>query len=54
MSADDWLREMSDTELLAVLAELEERFEQFDPRTRQTINDELRRRRMRTVRERNW
>lgn len=52
MSAEAWLREMTDAELLAVVAELEERQEQFDTKTRSLFNDELRRRRMPLVRTR--
>jgi hypothetical protein len=46
------LRGLTDVELHALVAELEERSEMFDARTRQAVNDELRRRRMRLVGER--
>lgn len=46
MSQADWLRELTDTELVAVAGELQERAEEFDAKTRMLLNDELRRRRM--------
>lgn len=46
MGADEWLRDLNDSELQALVAELEERVDQFDAKTRMQINDELRRRRM--------
>lgn len=45
----DWLKEHTDTELLAIAADLEARAEQFDSATRQLVNDELRRRKMPTI-----
>lgn len=44
MSADEWLRGLSDTELQVIVSELEHRAEQFSMSTRQQVNDELRRR----------
>lgn len=47
MSREDvTLRHHSDEELLAIARELEARAEQFDAKARQTINDELRRRKL--------
>jgi len=46
MTPADWLRSHTDAELLAVAGELQERAEQFDARTRQAVNDELRRRKL--------
>ncbi len=43
-SPEDWLREMSDSELDGIVHELEARAEQFDAKTRLQVNDELRRR----------
>jgi hypothetical protein len=48
----DYLRHLTDAELEAVVAELEERAEQFSADVRMAVNDELRRRRMRTLAER--
>lgn len=48
----DRLRPLSDLELEGLVAELEERGEQFDASLRQKVNDELRRRRMRLVGQR--
>lgn len=45
----DWLQAMSDSELKALVKELEERSEQFDTQTRSLVNDELRRRKMPTI-----
>lgn len=45
----DWLKGHTDTELLAIAADLEARAEQFDSATRQLVNDELRRRKMPTI-----
>lgn len=42
----DWLRDMTDDEVLSVAAELEARAEQFNAATRQLVNDELRRRKL--------
>ena len=42
----DWLKDHTDAELLAIAADLEARYEQFDAATRQMVNDELRRRRL--------
>lgn len=49
MNPGDRLRLHTDEELLIVAAELQERAEQFDAKTRQAINDELRRRRLPVV-----
>jgi hypothetical protein len=46
MSQDDWLRHLTDDELRGLVAELEERAEQFSMTTRQLVNDELRRRKL--------
>lgn len=46
MNHEPWLRGLSDTDLLAVAGELQDRAEQFDARTRMQVNDELRRRKM--------
>lgn len=46
MSPADHLRDMTDAELAAVVAELEERAEQFSAKVRSQVNDELRRRRL--------
>jgi hypothetical protein len=46
------LRTFTDDELRAVVAELEERTEQFDAKVRQQVNDELRRRRLPLVKGR--
>jgi len=46
MSEGDWLRQLSDAELTAVVHELEERAEQFSMTTRQVVNDELHRRKL--------
>lgn len=54
MSAENWLRNLSDRELRAVAAELEDRAEQFDSKVRAQVNDELRRRRMPTVQGKRW
>lgn len=51
---EEWLRALPDVELLAVAQELQERAEQFDAKTRQRVNDELRRRKMPTVQGRRW
>lgn len=48
----DPLRYLTNTELAAVVEELEERAEQFDAKVRMQINDELRRRRLPTLNER--
>lgn len=45
----DWLREMTDIELVAVVQELQERAECFDANCRSLINDELRRRKLPVV-----
>jgi hypothetical protein len=42
----DYLRHLSDAELQVIVAELEERAEQFSSITRQLVNDELRWRKM--------
>lgn len=46
MSQEMRLRGLTDAELLAVAAELQERAEQFDAQARMHINDELRRRQL--------
>jgi hypothetical protein len=46
MSQESWLRQLTNTELAALVAELEERAEQFSMSTRAAVNDELRRRKM--------
>lgn len=46
MATADWLRDLNDIELQALVSELEERADQFDAKARMQINDELRRRRM--------
>jgi len=46
MSQEAWLRQLPDAELAALVAELEERAEQFSMATRAAVNDELRRRKM--------
>lgn len=47
MSREDvTLRHHTDEELLGIARELEARAEQFDAKTRQVINDELRRRKL--------
>jgi hypothetical protein len=46
MSHSDWLRQHTDTELMALAEEVQERAEQFDARVRQEVNDELRRRKL--------
>lgn len=47
MSREDvTLRHHTDEELLDIARELEARAEQFDAKTRQVINDELRRRKL--------
>lgn len=43
---EDWLREMTDEELMLTVQELESRAEQFSSETRMRFNDELRRRKM--------
>ncbi len=48
------LRKMTDAELAAIVAELEERADLFDAKTRQLLNDELRRRRLPLVHGRRW
>lgn len=45
---------MTDAELAAIVAELEDREEFFDTKTRSQVNDELRRRHMPVVRTRHW
>lgn len=42
----EWLRGHTDTELLAMAAEMESRAEQFSPEARMLLNDELRRRKL--------
>lgn len=54
MPPEDWLREMTDAELESVVAELEERAEMFDAKVRQQVNDELRRRQKKTLKEKRW
>lgn len=46
------LQALTDPELAVLVAELEERSEQFDAKVRADVNDELRRRRMRLIGER--
>jgi len=46
MAQEDWIRQHTDEELLSIARELEMRAEQFDAKTRQIVNDELRRRHM--------
>lgn len=45
----DRLRDHTDVELLVIAGELQERAEEFDARTRQAVNDELRRRKLPVV-----
>jgi hypothetical protein len=42
----DWLRDMTDDELLTVADELHHRAEMFEAGTRLLVNDELRRRKL--------
>lgn len=49
MNQADRLREMTDAELIELAAELQERAEQFDAKTRMLVNDELRRRKMAVI-----
>jgi hypothetical protein len=44
MAQDAWLRDMTDQELAVLASEVEER--EADPKTRQLVNDELRRRKL--------
>jgi hypothetical protein len=46
VSQENWLRALTDTELTALVAELEDRAEQFSSSARQAVNDELRHRKM--------
>ena len=46
----DYLREMSDQELMAVISEIEERYEMFSSEVRMRVNDEARRRRVGLIR----
>jgi hypothetical protein len=46
MNQEDRLRAHTDEELLDIAHELEARAEQFDAKTRQIVNDELRRRKL--------
>lgn len=52
MSSEERLRSLTDPEILAVVAEIEERSELFDAKVRQQVNDELRRRKMRLIGQR--
>lgn len=45
-SAEDWLRSMTDPEIIALVEEMDERREQFTQSTVTQINDEVRRRRL--------
>lgn len=46
MPAEDWLRNLTEQELDALVKEVEARAEQFDSKVRVQINDELRRRKL--------
>jgi hypothetical protein len=54
MSAEEWLRSMSDEELRATVMDFNERCELFDTKVRSQLNDELRRRGMETVLGYQW
>lgn len=54
MITADFLRDLSEAELRALVCELEERAEQFGANVRMQVNDELRRRRMPLVGEGRW
>lgn len=52
MAQADWLRDMPDAELVVVAREIEARG--ADAKTRQLVNDELRRRKMPTLTTVRW
>ena len=49
MSQAERLAGMTDAELIELASELQERAEQFDAKTRQLVNDELRYRKMAVI-----
>lgn len=53
-SEEDRLKSMSDAELQAIVADVEQRAELFDTRIKSLINDELRRRRKKVIRDKRY